>query len=69
MPRFFRIVPSPLQGTSHKILSNSRLEILVPFDVSVVTRRLGKIDASRLVTMRDGDDNRADLCSIRKTAP
>ena len=59
IPKFFRIVPSPLQGTSQRILSNnngSREPSVVP---AAGTLMDGKLDASRLVTMRAGLGSRA----------
>ena len=59
IPMFFRIVPSPLQGTSHRILSNDRGSRGEPSVVRTGTLIDGKLDASRLVTMRAGLGSRA----------
>ena len=61
MPMFFRMVPSPLQGTSQRILSNnSGSKTDEPSVVRTGTLIDGKLDASRLVTMRAGLGSRAD---------
>ena len=59
IPKFFRIVPSPLQGTSQRILSNNRGSRGEPSVDRVGTLIDGKLDASRLVTMRAGLGSRA----------
>lgn len=57
---FFLIVPSPLHGTSHNILSNTRFRRLDPRGGSCGTLMLGIFDASRFITMNDGEGRRAD---------
>ena len=57
---FFLIVPSPLHGTSHNILSNTRFRRLDPRGGSCGTLILGIFDASRFITMNDGEGRRAD---------
>lgn len=62
IPIFFRIVPSPLQGTSHKIRSKrsccSRLTPSAWGGAGILM--IGYIDASRLVTISAGLGSLAD---------
>ena len=67
IPTFFRIVPSPLQGTSHKMRSKRREEgrVLRPDESAVLSggrESVGKIDASQLVTRNAGLGSRAVWC-------
>ena len=59
IPKFLRIVPSPLQGTSQRILSNNKGSRREPSVDRAGTLIVGKLDASRLVTMRAGLGSRA----------
>jgi hypothetical protein len=59
IPTFLRIVPSPLQGTSHKMRSKRRVEgrDFRPDDSAMFSggrESVGKIDASTLVTTNAG---------------
>jgi len=56
---FFLMVPSPLHGTSHSILSNTKFRKFDPRASSGILI-LGMLDASRFVTMNDGEGRRED---------
>ena len=70
IPGFFLIVPSPLHGTSHRILSNrswycffAATRAFVPAANVASSDGIliaGKIDASRFVTISAGEGSRAD---------
>lgn len=70
IPGFLRRVPSPLQGTSHRIRSNKSWYCLLAATRALVLEGkvvcsegiliAGNIDASRFVTISAGEGRRAD---------
>jgi hypothetical protein len=57
---FFLMVPSPLHGTSHRIRSKTKFRRFDARGGSCGTLMLGMLDASRFITMNEGEGRRED---------